>query len=108
MGRHSQKFRELLENVPKPTDKDGFTPELASIIITTMLQKALYVIAELEENVDDLEQEVTKLQTQLIQAAPEGKEQEWLGRAKYEKEASKRETSEMLDKLLGKKGKQNE
>ena len=108
MGRHSQKFRELLENVPKPTDREGFTPELAATIITMMLQRSLQIIAELEENLADLEDEVTRLQSQLIEAAPAGKEQEWLGRARYEKEASKTEASEMLNSLLGKKGPKNE
>ena len=108
MGRHSQKFRELLENVPKPTDREGFTPELASTIITMMLQRSLQIIAELEENLADLEDEITRLQSQLIEAAPAGKEQEWLGRARYEKEVSKTETSEMLNSLLGKKGTKNE
>ena len=108
MGRYTTKFRDLLEHVPKPKDKEGFTPELASMIITQVINKALHVIAEQEETISDLEEEVTKLQSQLIEAAPAGKEQEWLSRARYEKEASKAETSEMLNSLLGKKGKQNE
>ena|SRR3974390_482896 len=100
MGRHSQKFRELLENVPKPTDKEGFTPELASTIITMMLQRSLQVIAELEENLADLEDEVTRLQSQLIEAAPSGQEADWLHRAKYKDQESKTETEEMLGRLI--------
>src|SRR3974390_1299627 len=95
MGRHSQKFRELLENVPKPTDREGFTPELAATIITMMLQRSSQIIAELEENLADLEDEITRLQSQLIDAAPAGKEQEWLGRARDKKEGFQTEDSQV-------------
>jgi hypothetical protein len=104
MGRHTQKFRDLLASVPKPDNAEGFTPELASMILTRTLQHALHVIAELEENIEDLETEITGLQSQLIDAAPAGKESDWLNRAKYKKQ----ETKTMLDDLLSRKDKKDE
>jgi hypothetical protein len=107
MGRYTTKFRELLEHVPRPTDREGFTPDLASIIITQVINNALHVIAEQEETIDDLEEEVTKLQSQLIESAPDGAEADWLSRAKYKDKKANSETNEMLNNLW-KKEKDNE
>jgi hypothetical protein len=106
MGRYSQKFREYLNAVPKPEDKQGFTPELASMALAQTINKALQVIQEQEETILDLEEEVTKLQSQIISGAPaEDTLAQTLERTKSQEAAIKDDVTNMLENLLGKKDK---
>jgi hypothetical protein len=105
MGRYSQKFRDLLNAVPKPEDKQGFNPELASMALAQTINKALQVIQEQEETILDLEEEVTKLQSQLILQAPEGGLEQALNSAKTKEDLVKDEATDMLEGILKKFGK---
>jgi hypothetical protein len=62
MARNAQKFREIIEMLPKPTDTQGFTPEVAALCLAQLANGALRIIAEQEEIIEDLEKEVTSLQ----------------------------------------------
>lgn len=104
MARYSQKFRDLLNAVPKPDDTKGFTPEMASVALTHTINKALQVIQELEESLLDAEEEITKLQSQLITGSPtEDTLEQTLKRSKSEEEAMKDSVAAMLESILGSK-----
>jgi hypothetical protein len=73
MGKHAQKFREIIELLPKPTDTKGFTPEIAAMCLAQLANKAFHIIQEQEEIIEDLENEVNALQANAIKSAPEWK-----------------------------------
>ena len=73
MGKHAQKFREIIELLPKPTDTKGFTPEIAAMCLAQLANKAFHIIQEQEEIIEDLENEVSALQAKAIESAPEWK-----------------------------------
>jgi hypothetical protein len=73
MGKHAQKFREIIELLPKPTDTKGFTPEIAAMCLAQLANKAFHIIQEQEEIIEDLENEVNALQASAIESAPEWK-----------------------------------
>ena len=76
MGKHAQKFREIIELLPKPTDTKGFTPEIAAMCLAQLANKAFHIIQEQEEIIEDLENEVNALQASAIESAPEWKPKE--------------------------------
>jgi hypothetical protein len=70
MGKHAQKFREIIELLPKPTDAKGFTPEIAAMCLAQLANKAFHIIQEQEEIIEDLENEVNALQANAIESTP--------------------------------------
>ncbi len=72
MGWHSDRLRMVIQGLPGPKDKAGFTPELASMCLAQLANGALQVIAELEERNEDLSKEVDRLTERLVEldAAP--------------------------------------
>jgi len=67
MGWHSDRLREVIQRLPRPKDKAGFTPELASMCLAQLANGALQVIAELEERNEDLSKEVDRLTEMLVE-----------------------------------------
>ena len=66
MGRHTNRLREVLKQIP--TSPKGFTPEIASMCLTSLGQGALQIISELEEANEDLEKEVERLTMLMVEA----------------------------------------
>ena len=67
MGWHSDRLREVIQSLPGPKDKAGFTPELASMCLAQLANGALQVIAELEERNEDLSKEIDRLTEMLVE-----------------------------------------
>ena len=67
MGWHSDRLRKVIQGLPGPKDRAGFTPELASRCLAQMANGALQVIAELEERNEDLSKEVDRLTEMLVE-----------------------------------------
>lgn len=84
MGRSAQKLREIIELLPKPKDKEGFTPEIAAMCLAQLANKALQIIAEQEEIIEDLEKEVAALQGHAIDNTklPDGSSWTWNAKPK--------------------------
>ena len=67
MGWHSDRLRKVIQQLPRPKDTAGFTPELASMCLAQLANGALQVIAELEERNEDLSKEVDRLTEMLVE-----------------------------------------
>jgi len=67
MGWHSDRLRKVIQQLPRPKDTAGFTPELASMCLAQLANGALQVIAELEERNEDLSKEIDRLTERLVE-----------------------------------------
>ncbi len=68
MGQHTERLRELIKNIPR--DPKGFTPEIASMCLTQLANASLQVISQLEEGMEDLEKENSRLTEMLLEKHP--------------------------------------
>jgi hypothetical protein len=102
MGRHAQTLRDIIHMLPTPKDVEGFTPEIAAHCLAMLANKALRIVQDQEEIIEDLEQEVTKLQAKLIE---QGKD--WAPPPKEERSEVSEEVRDLFKKIA-RNGKQKD
>ena len=72
MGRYADKLRQIIKGIP--TTSKGFTPEIASMCLARLANGSLQIISQLEESMEDLEKENTRLIEMLMEAGIGNKE----------------------------------